>query len=87
MLFLGGGIAICHIEGIGLLACLYETASAIGTVGSTLGYTIQMGTASRLILIGLMLFGRVGGLTMIYAALSDNRGNISRLPEENITVG
>jgi len=87
VLFLGSGIAICHIEGIPLLACLYETASAIGTVGTTLGITAQLGTVSRGILIGLMLFGRVGGLTMIYAALSDNRGNVSRLPEENITVG
>lgn len=87
VLFLGSGIAICHIEGIPLRACLFETASAIGTVGSTLGFTVQMGTVSRLILIGLMLFGRVGGLTMIYAALSDGRGNVSRLPEEKITVG
>ncbi len=87
VLFITGGIVICHIEGLPLLSCLYETASAIGTVGTTLGITGQVGMVSRGILIGLMLFGRVGGLTMIYAALSDRRGNVSRLPEEKITVG
>ncbi len=87
VLFIGSGIVICHIEGLPLLSCLYETASAIGTVGTTLGITGQVSMVSRGILIGLMLFGRVGGLTMIYAALSDGRGDVSRLPEEKITVG
>ncbi len=87
VLFLGSGVAICLIEGLPLRACLFETASAIATVGTTLGFTVHMSTVSRLILIGLMLFGRVGGLTMIYAALSDGRGDVSRLPEEKITVG
>ena len=70
-----------------MLACLFETASAIGTVGLTLGITPSLGAVSRLILIMLMFFGRVGGLTLIFAALSGTRKNISKLPREKITVG
>ena len=70
-----------------ILICLFETASAIGTVGLTLGLTQSLGVISQLILIGLMFFGRVGGLTLIFAALSGVRKNVSRLPQEKITVG
>ena len=66
---------------------MFETASAIGTVGLTLGLTQSLGVISQLILIGLMFFGRVGGLTLIFAALSGVRKNVSRLPQEKITVG
>lgn len=54
-----------------LSTCLYETASAVGTVGLTLGITPQLGVLSQLILIVLMYLGRVGGLTLIYAAVSN----------------
>ena len=35
----------------------------------------------------LMFFGRVGGLTLIFAALSKIQGSSARLPQERITVG
>lgn len=86
-LFIGGGIIISAIEGLPILDCLYETASAIGTVGLSLGITTELGGFSRLILIMLMFFGRVGGLTLIYAALSGVKKNHSKLPQERMTVG
>ena len=86
-LFLVGGTAICCMEGVPLSAALFETASAIGTVGLTLGITPDLGTASHLILIFLMYFGRVGGLTLIYAVLPDSGAVPSQLPQERITVG
>lgn len=87
VLFFAGGLIISKVEGLPVLACLFETASAIGTVGLTLGITPSLGAVSRLILIMLMFFGRVGGLTLIFAALSGTRKNISKLPREKITVG
>ena len=42
---------------------------------------------SRLILILLMFFGRVGGLTLVFAALPGVHKNVSRFPKEKITVG
>ena len=73
-------------EGLPMIVCMYETASAVATVGLTLGITPELGTISRYILISLMYLGRVGGLTIIYAALS-GRKQIGRLPLERLTVG
>lgn len=87
LLFLGGGCIISRVENLPLLACLYETASAVGTVGLTLGITPELGMISQGILILLMYFGRVGGLTLIFAALSGKHGSTSRLPQEKLTVG
>lgn len=87
VLFLGGGMLISYRENVPLMKALFETGSAIGTVGLSLGLTPILGDLSRLILIGLMFFGRVGGLTLVFAAVSENRINNSRLPEEKITVG
>ena len=86
-LFFGGGIAISVYEGLPLLNCLYEAASAVGTVGLTLGITPELHVFSQVVLIILMYLGRVGGLTLIYAVLSGrNKGN-AKLPLEKITVG
>lgn len=52
-----GAAVISEVEGLPLGACLYETASAAGTVGLTLGLTPQLGTLSQSILILLMFFG------------------------------
>ena len=86
-LFFCGGLAISIYEDIPLLDCLYEAASAVGTVGLTLGITPKLHVFSQVVLIILMYLGRVGGLTLIYAVFSGrNRGN-ARLPLEKITVG
>ena len=86
-LFFGGGIAISVYEGLPLLNCLYEAASAVGTVGLTLGITPKLHVFSQVVLIILMYLGRVGGLTLIYAVFSGrNKGN-AKLPLEKITVG
>ena len=42
MLFFFGGITISVYEGLPLLTCLYEAASAVGTVGLTLGITPEL---------------------------------------------
>lgn len=87
VLFLSGGMIISGIEAIPLMSSLFETASAIGTVGLSLGITPELGVVSRMILICLMFFGRVGGLTLIFAAVSEKRSNGSKYPQEKITVG
>ena len=86
-LFFFGGLAISMAEGLSLLTCLFETASAVGTVGLSLGITPGLGILSRVILILLMFFGRVGGLTLIFAALSGTQKQVAKLPLEKITVG
>jgi trk system potassium uptake protein TrkH len=87
MLFIVSGCIISMIEGIDLLTCLFETASAIGTVGLTLGITSTLGIVSKCILMFLMFFGRVGCLTLIFAALSPSVKNVSKKPMEKVNVG
>ena len=86
-LFFGGAIFISVYENLPLSSCLYETASAVGTVGLTLGITPQLHIPSQMVLIMLMYLGRVGGLTLIYAALSGKRAETAKLPLDQIAVG
>ncbi len=86
ILAVGGAMVISTYEGLPLLTCLFETASAVATVGLTLGITPGLGTLSKIILIALMYLGRVGGLTLIYAALSPKK-QMGKLPLDKIVVG
>lgn len=54
VLFLVGGMVISRTEDIPLMTALFETASAIGTVGLSLGITPDLGLVSHIILICLM---------------------------------
>ncbi len=87
LLFLAGGMFICCIDGVPLMDALFETASAIGTVGLSLGGTARFSVCSRLVLIFLMYFGRVGGLTLIYAVAAKTGTPASQFPQEQVTVG
>ena len=87
LLFLAGGIVICCIDQVPLMDALFEAASAIGTVGLSLGSTARFSLPCRMILVFLMYFGRVGGLTMIYAFTAGSRAISSQFPQEQVTVG
>ena len=89
ILFLTGGMIISGIEDLPLGTCLFETASAIGTVGLTLGITSTLGRTSKLILILLMFIGRTGGLTIARAFIRDQMVTSQgrRYPMDSIAVG
>ena len=87
LLTAAGGLILSGAERLPLGPCLFETASALGTVGLSLGITPQLGHLSRSVLILLMLWGRVGGLTLMFAALSRRECEVSRYPVEKIAVG
>ena len=86
-LFFGGGVFISVYENLPLSSCLYEAASAVGTVGLSLGTTPHLHTPSQVVLIALMYLGRVGGLTLIYATVSSKKNGNGKLPQERITIG
>ena len=86
-LSISGALVMGIVESIPLESCMFEAMSAIATVGLTVGITQQIGIVSQIILILLMFFGRVGGLTIIYAAFSPKDTYASKYPVENIMVG
>lgn len=87
MLMTVGALIISRLENVSVLASFYETASAICTVGLTTGITPMLGTLSKCILIVLMFTGRVGGLTLVFAAFTNNSARSVKLPQEHITAG
>ena len=80
-------MVISVAENLPISECLFETASAVGTVGLTLGITPQLGVLSKGILIALMFLGRVGGLTLVYAAMPGRKSAHAKMPLEKINVG
>ena len=86
ILFLLGGLIISRVEAIPLLTCLFETASAVGTVGLTLGITPGLGMLSRTILVLLMYIGRLGPLT-VATLWYFSHGERVRFPEGDLAIG
>ena len=86
VLFISAAMIISQTEKLPILTCLFEAASAIGTVGLTLGITPELSLLSRSILIFLMFFGRVGGLTIVFAAITFKPAH-GEYPPEDISVG
>lgn len=69
------------------LKILFETTSAFGTVGLSLGITPELSKLGKLIIIFTMFAGRVGPLTLVLALGSRKKKAILKYPEERILVG
>lgn len=80
-------IAIMKLESVGLEQALFETSSAIGTVGLTMGLTPSIGTASKIILMLLMFIGRVGGLSFILSFSAEKVKPPIQRPIEKVMIG
>ena len=83
----GSGMIISAIEGIPILSALFETGSAIGTVGMSLGVTTSLGLISKLIISGLMIFGRLGSITLLLAFSIDDRHANFKYPLGKLQIG
>ncbi len=86
-LALGAGIAISAIEDADIVACLFETFSAVATVGLSLSLTPMLSPVSKTIIIILMFIGRVGGMTVMLSLAGKKDNNAYRYAAENVTVG
>ncbi len=80
-------ILISTIEKCDVMTAAFEVISAIGTVGATKGLTPTLCSVSKLIIMGLMFGGRVGGLSLVLS-LAEKRDNVplDRTPEK-ILIG
>lgn len=83
----GAAIIISHEEGLSLLDCLFETTSAVATVGVTTGITSELSPFSAFLLAMLMIFGRVGSLTLLRSIWSGRSYTGSQVPQEKIQIG
>ena len=80
-------LIICAIEPYSFMQVLFESVSAIGTVGLTQGITPSLCSVSKLVLILLMFTGRVGGLSLMLV-LAERRRNVPiTRPTTQILIG
>lgn len=87
MLATGAALFIVGIQPIPLKDALFETFSAISTVGMSTGVTRELNTISRIAVILLMYLGRIGSLAFALS-LTHNRVKAPvRLPEGKVNVG
>ncbi|MBQ7992277.1 MAG: Trk family potassium uptake protein [Solobacterium sp.] len=87
LLLLAGTLILSISEQLPVLACMFECASALGTVGLTTGITPGLHTLGKLLLCVFMFFGRAGGLTISYAIVIGHNRTPRRYPPEKVTVG
>lgn len=80
-------VVISAVEDIPMITALFETVSAMATVGLSFGVTPQVGIFSKLLLAFLMLCGRGGSITMLLAFSSEKRVIASRLPLDKVQMG
>lgn len=74
-------------EGRGFQETMFEVASAMGTVGLSLGLTPELSAVGRLVVIALMYLGRLGPLAVAYGLVPPTHETDVRYPEANLLIG
>ena len=74
-------------EGGSMVDVVYETTSAIATVGLTRDFTSNLHLFGKLIIIICMYLGRIGPISMVIFFNKDRRKDLVSFPNEDITVG
>ena len=77
---------ILFLEDLSFLSLLFETVSAFGTVGYSLGVTSELSNWGKILIMVLMFVGRIGPLSVAFA-LSQPRPEVNyAYPEERIVI-
>ena len=83
-----GAAVICATSPVGFTDGLFETVSAIGTVGLTAGATPRLSTVSKFMIMVFMYFGRVGLLTISFGFLKKKpSGEKYRYANTDLLIG
>ena len=69
------------------LAYFFETVSAFGTVGLSMGVTPELNTWGKSLIILMMIIGRVGVLTFAYIIVGTGTTTVVEYSEENLMIG
>lgn len=87
LLMLTATLIIVSFDSLPLVDTLFETTSAVATVGMSTGITRELSSASRVVIILLMFLGRVGSLS--FAGALAERREPPRIvdPVEKIIIG
>lgn len=88
-LFIAGlAITVLSItEKVPTFSLLFEVISALSTVGLSLSATAKLTAFGKMVIIFLMIFGRVGLLTIVLAGIGEPEKLAIRYPEDDFVVG
>ncbi len=84
---LAGITVLAVLETLPFRALAFEVASALGTVGLSLGITASLSPAGKVMVILLMFWGRVGILTFMYGVAARETPSRVSYAETHIPVG
>lgn len=83
-----GGIFISATSPVGFVDALYESVSALATVGLTAGATGVLSIPAQILIVIYMYFGRVGVLTISLGFLMGDKAEARfRYAETNLLIG
>lgn len=83
-----GAVFITATSPVGFTDALFETASALATVGLTAGVTTVLSVPAQFLIILFMYFGRVGILTISLGFLTGNKATERyRYADTNLLIG
>jgi len=82
-----GCLLLLFFEKMDFVATLFEMASALGTVGLSLGVTGEWGVFGKSILIATMFTGRIGPALLVITLLKGNKKMHVDYPKEKIILG
>lgn len=73
-------------KGVSVFTLIFETVSALSTVGLSLNFSPLLSTSGKLIIILTMLVGRIGILTFFISCYKEYRKKNYAYPQENILM-
>jgi trk system potassium uptake protein TrkH len=79
--------ALSKLEDFPFGSLIFEAVSALGTSGLSSGITERLSSWSKIVIILLMFWGRVGILTFSYSLVRRDRAENVRFPDANIPIG
>ena len=72
--------------GLTVKSVMFETVSALFTVGSSLGITPELGAAAKVVLCIAMFIGRVGLLSLLMGFASHTKYNPVHYPTGSVII-
>lgn len=80
-------MALLRLTDFVLSDVVFESVSALATVGMSTGITPDLPGSAKLVVTALMFVGRIGPPTLFAALVLRNRQRLYRHPEERIIIG
>lgn len=82
-----GALFIAAAGAFDLTDIVFESVSAISTVGMSCGITSSLNTAGKIVIALMMYLGRVGSLSFAMSFTDKKKLTHVKLPKENINIG